>query len=108
MLHFGQFALGVRKMVEAVNEEDPRMLNEAVEVLRLEADNGNAHVQSTLGFLHWMACGVPYSDSKAYLYHEFGKEGGNAQSKMALAYRYFRNQVLGLFHIQISASLLRL
>ncbi|KAG0601960.1 hypothetical protein M758_11G151000 [Ceratodon purpureus] len=87
-----RFASGIRKMVEAVNEEDPRMLNEAIQVLQDEADNGNAHAQSTLGSLHWMACGVPHSDAKAYLYHEFAKEGGNAQSKMALAYRYYRNQ----------------
>lgn len=97
IISWPQFASGIRKMVEAVNEEDPRMLNEAIQVLRDEADDGNAHAQSTLGSLHWMACGVPYSDPKAYLYHEFAKEGGNAQSKMALAYRYYRNQVLGLF-----------
>jgi SEL1 protein len=93
-------------MVEAVDEEDPRMLNEAIQVLRDEADEGNAHAQSTLGSLHWMACGVPHSDAKAFLYHEFAKEGGNAQSKMALAYRYYRNQVLGLLLIWINASLL--
>lgn len=80
-------------MVEAVDEEDPRMLNNAIEILRSEAVDGNAHAQSTLGFLHWMAIGVPYSDAKAYLYHEFAKEGGNPQSKMALAYRHYRNQV---------------
>uniref|UniRef100_A0A7I4C8R2 ERAD-associated E3 ubiquitin-protein ligase component HRD3A n=2 Tax=Physcomitrium patens TaxID=3218 RepID=A0A7I4C8R2_PHYPA len=87
-----KFALGIRKMVEAVDEEDPRMLNNAIEILRSEAVDGNAHAQSTLGFLHWMAIGVPYSDAKAYLYHEFAKEGGNPQSKMALAYRHYRNQ----------------
>lgn len=80
-------------MIEAVNEVDYPMMKEAIELLQSEADNGNPHAQSTLGLLHWTASGVPHSDAKAYLYHEFAKEGGNAQSKMALAYRYFRNQV---------------
>lgn len=93
ILELVQFALWIRKMAEAVNEEDPDMLKEAIVGLQSEADLGNAHAQSTLGFLHWMGCGVPYVDAKAFLYHDFAKEGGNSQSKMALAYRYFRNQV---------------
>lgn len=93
-----QFASAIRKMAEAVNEEDPGMLKEAIEVLRVEADVGNAHAQSALGFLHWMGCGVAYGDAKAFLYHDFAKEGGNSQSKMALAYRYLRNQVHSSLH----------
>lgn len=88
-----QFASGIRKMVVSVSEEDPDLLKGAIETLRLGADVGNAHAQSALGFLHWMGCGVEYGDAKAFLYHGFAKEGGNSQSKMALAYRYFRNQV---------------
>lgn len=88
-----QFATSVREMIEGVDEEDWHMLSEAVKGLQSEADKGTAHAQSTLGFLHWMGCGVNLSDAKAHLYHHFAAEGGNPQSKMALAYSYYRHKV---------------
>lgn len=89
-------------MITGVNEEDPQMLSEAVEILKSEADKGNAHAQSTLGYLHWIGCGVKLSDARAYVLHHFAAEGGNPQSKMALAYNHFRHQVVNVLvsHMQ--------
>lgn len=80
-------------MVEGISEGEPKMLEEAIKHLNVEADRGNGHAQSTLAFLHGSGYGMEQSDSKAFLYHHFAAEGGNLQSKMALAYSYSRRQV---------------
>ncbi|KAJ7526127.1 hypothetical protein O6H91_17G083700 [Diphasiastrum complanatum] len=85
-----QYVSGVKKLVEAVNEGDLNLLTEAQTDLEAAADKGHPHAQSTLAFLHGHGYGVEQSDSKAFLYHYFASEGGSYQSKMALAYNYFR------------------
>eukprot|EP00252_Welwitschia_mirabilis_P001496 TRINITY_DN1135_c0_g1_i1.p1 TRINITY_DN1135_c0_g1~~TRINITY_DN1135_c0_g1_i1.p1 ORF type:complete len:678 (+),score=132.79 TRINITY_DN1135_c0_g1_i1:342-2375(+) len=84
---------GINKMMNAVSEGLPDIMNEAVSDLQQAADAGNAHAQSTLGFLHGIGSGVEQSDAKAFLYHHFAAEGGNYQSKMAMAYTYYRQQM---------------
>uniref|UniRef100_A0A0D6R345 DOD-type homing endonuclease domain-containing protein n=1 Tax=Araucaria cunninghamii TaxID=56994 RepID=A0A0D6R345_ARACU len=84
---------GVNKMMFAVGEGNPDLLKEAIEDFQPAADSGHAHAQSTLGFLYASGCGVEQSNAKAFLYHHFAAEGGNLQSKMALAYTYYRQQI---------------
>ena len=84
---------GVRKMLDAATYGDPDTLSAAVSQFRKAADEGHAHAQSTLAFLYGNGIGVEHSDSKAFLYHSFAAESGNFQSKLALAYGYFRQQV---------------
>ncbi|KAL2607406.1 hypothetical protein R1flu_025979 [Riccia fluitans] len=84
---------GVRNMVDGLAEGDPVLLAEAISELRKAADGGHPHAQSTLGFLHGSGYGIEKSDAKAHLYHHFAAEGGNFQSKMALAYSYHRQQL---------------
>ncbi|CAM6095755.1 unnamed protein product [Calypogeia fissa] len=88
-----QYARGVRKMVDGIGDGDPDVLKEAVQELQAAADRGHPHAQSTLGYLHASGYGMDKDDAKAYLYHYFAAEGGNFQSKMALAYSYSRQQV---------------
>ncbi|XP_057828091.2 ERAD-associated E3 ubiquitin-protein ligase component HRD3A [Cryptomeria japonica] len=87
------YVSGLNKMMFAVSEGDPELMKEAVTDLQLAADGGHAHAQSTLGFLYGSGNGVDQSDAKAFLYHHFAAEGGNFQSKMALAYIYHRQQM---------------
>ncbi|KAG6551776.1 hypothetical protein Mapa_006593 [Marchantia paleacea] len=88
-----QYGKGVRKMVQGLGDGDPALLAAAIADLRVAADRGHAHAQSTLGFLHGSGYGMDKSDAKAHLYHHFAAEGGNFQSKMALAYSYHRQQL---------------
>lgn len=89
----GLYVSGVNKMMLAVSEGEPELMKEAISDLHLSADGGYAHAQSTLGLLFEIGSGVEQSDAKAFLYHHFAAEGGNFQSKMALAYTYYRQQM---------------
>lgn len=80
-------------MVESVSKGDSRILDEAIVSLKEEAKSGNVHALSTLAFLFGTGYGVQTNDAKAFLYHHFAANGGNLQSKMALAYSYSRQQV---------------
>ncbi len=88
-----QYAIGVRMMFQGVSEGEPQVLSEAIRHLQADADQGNAHAQSTLAFLLGIGYGTEQSNPKAFLLHHFAAEGGNFQSKMALAYSYSRQQV---------------
>eukprot|EP00249_Psilotum_nudum_P022952 c28701_g1_i2 orf=217-2274(+) len=84
---------GVQKMLYAVSAGEPEFLEAAIRDLEQAADQGNAHAQSTLAFLYGSGCGVQHSNAKAFLFHHFAAEGGDFQSKMALAYSYLRLQI---------------
>lgn len=84
---------GVKKMADAFGKGEPGELQDAIRVLQSAADNGHAHAQSTLAFLYGSGTGLQQSEPKSLLYHHFAAEGGNCQSKMALAYYYYRQQV---------------
>jgi SEL1 protein len=88
-----QYAIGVRMMFQGVSEGEPQVLSEAIRHLQADADQGNAHAQSTLAFLLGIGYGTEQSNPKAFLLHHFAAEGGNFQSKMALAYSYSRQQM---------------
>ncbi|KAJ1437785.1 Tetratricopeptide-like helical domain superfamily [Sesbania bispinosa] len=57
------------------------------------AESGYPAAQSVLGFLWGMGLLRERSKGKAFLYHHFAAEGGNMQSKMALAYTYTRQDM---------------
>ncbi|GAB2219921.1 hypothetical protein Drorol1_Dr00007561 [Drosera rotundifolia] len=84
---------GVRKIVEAASEGDGRAMEEGVEEIERAAREGDANAMSVLGFLYQIGMGKERSKAKAFLYHSFAAEGGNLQSKMALAHIYSRQDM---------------
>ncbi|XP_043696360.1 ERAD-associated E3 ubiquitin-protein ligase component HRD3A-like [Telopea speciosissima] len=89
----GLYYSGIRKMVSSVCSGDPRLMEEATSEIEAAAVGGFPHAQSAFGFL----CGTgrlrEQDRAKAFLYHHFAAVGGNMQSKMALAYTYFRQDM---------------
>ncbi|KAI6683515.1 hypothetical protein NL676_029428 [Syzygium grande] len=84
---------GVSKMMAAASSGEGRLMEEAVSEFEDGAAAGYAHAQSALGFLYGMGQMRDRSKGKAFLYHHFAAEGGNMQSKMALAYTYLRQDM---------------
>ncbi|KAH7315088.1 hypothetical protein KP509_21G033500 [Ceratopteris richardii] len=87
------YITGIHKLLDAASLGDPDILAESVSYLAKAASEGHAHAQSTLAFLYSNGIGVKYIDSMAFLYHSFASSSGNYQSKLALAYSYFRQQM---------------
>lgn len=90
-----RYSSGLSKMVAAASEGDAQVMEEAVAKIEAAANEGHAHARSVLGFLYGMGMMREANKAKAFLYHHFAAEGGNAQSKMALAYTYSRQDVSG-------------
>ncbi|KAG8388040.1 hypothetical protein BUALT_Bualt02G0083800 [Buddleja alternifolia] len=84
---------GVRKMVEAASRGDFRVMEEGAAEIEAAAAKGHPHSQSVLGFMCSMGMGRETSKAKAFLHHCFASQGGNMQSKMALAYTYYRQEM---------------
>ncbi|CAL5442442.1 unnamed protein product [Camellia sinensis] len=84
---------GVTKMVTAVSSGDPRLMEEASAEIEAAAAGGYPHAQSALGFLYNMGVTRERNGAKAFMYHHFAANGGNMQSKMALAYTYSRQDM---------------
>ncbi|PIN22874.1 Extracellular protein SEL-1 [Handroanthus impetiginosus] len=84
---------GVRKMVEASSRGEFRVMEEASAEIEAAAELGQPHGQSVMGFLYGMGIGRERNEGKAFLYHYFAAQGGNMQSKMALAYTYNRQEM---------------
>ncbi|XP_020229081.1 ERAD-associated E3 ubiquitin-protein ligase component HRD3A-like [Cajanus cajan] len=72
---------------------DPALIEDAAAEIAAAADIGHPAAQSVLGFLWGMGLLRERSKGKAFLYHHFASEGGNMQSKMALAYTYTRQDM---------------
>ncbi|XP_040998075.1 ERAD-associated E3 ubiquitin-protein ligase component HRD3A-like isoform X1 [Juglans microcarpa x Juglans regia] len=79
---------GVSKMVSAASSGDARLMEEAAAEIENAASEGHAHARSVLGFLHGMGLMKQRNKAKSFMYHHFAAEGGNMQSKMALANSY--------------------
>ncbi|RWW08064.1 hypothetical protein GW17_00028524 [Ensete ventricosum] len=87
---------GVRHMISAAAAaSDPADMEVAAAEIEAAASAGLPHAQSALGFLYGTGLMRPQSRSKSFLYHHFAAKGGNMQSKMALAYTYFRQHMHG-------------
>ncbi|KAL6584426.1 ERAD-associated E3 ubiquitin-protein ligase component hrd3a [Orobanche minor] len=84
---------GVRKMVEAAAKGEYRIMEEAAAEIEAVAAVGQSHGQSVIGLLYNMGIGREMSEGKAFLHHYFAALGGNMQSKLALAYTYYRQEM---------------
>ncbi|CAN4125252.1 unnamed protein product [Withania somnifera] len=91
--HEGAYYSAVSKIVKAYNRGDERAMEEAASEIEAAASEGHPHAQSILGFLYGMGIGRERSKAKSFLYHHFAAEGGNMQSKMALAFTYSRQEM---------------
>ncbi|WCJ30483.1 ERAD-associated E3 ubiquitin-protein ligase component HRD3A [Euphorbia peplus] len=74
-------------MLVAASGGEVRVMEEAVGEIEEAAKAGNCHAQSVLGLMR------ERNKGKSFVYHHFGADGGNMQSKMALAYTYSRQDV---------------
>ncbi|GER25534.1 hypothetical protein STAS_01122 [Striga asiatica] len=83
---------GVRRMVEAAAKGEFRIMEEAAAEIEAAAADGHPHGQSVMGLLYSMGIGRERNEGKAFLHHHFAAQGGNMQSKMALAYTYYRQE----------------
>ncbi|KAJ0105711.1 hypothetical protein Patl1_19607 [Pistacia atlantica] len=83
----------VAKMMSAVSDGDKRKMREATAEIEAAADEGEPHSRSVLAFLYGMGMMRERNKAKAFMYHHFAAEGGNIQSKMALAYTYLRQDM---------------
>lgn len=68
-------------------------VDDALGLIDKSAVEGFAHAQSVLGFCYGSGVGMKMNRGKSMVYHQFAADGGNAQSKLALAYSYFRQTV---------------
>lgn len=94
----GSYYAAVEKMISASTNGDARMMEEAAAEIETAANTeGDPHARSVLGFLHGMGMMLERNKAKAFLNHYFAAEGGNAQSMMALAYTYSRQDVSFVF-----------
>ncbi|EPS72120.1 hypothetical protein M569_02635, partial [Genlisea aurea] len=84
---------GVKKLVEGFARGEFRILEEAAAQIQDAADKGSPQAQSLMGFLYGMGIGREMSEAKAFLHHYFASQGGNMQSKLALAYSYYRREM---------------
>ncbi|KAK9266175.1 hypothetical protein L1049_027240 [Liquidambar formosana] len=90
---------GVTKMISAVSSGDPRAMKEAASEIEAAAVGGNPHAQSVLGFLYQTGMMREWNRMKAFMYHCFAADGGNVQSRMALAYDYSRQDATALYKL---------
>ncbi|PKA64873.1 F-box protein [Apostasia shenzhenica] len=84
---------GVRDMIYAASSGDPSAMEAAASQIEASATSGFPHAQSTLAFLHGAGILRRQSRPKSFLYHNFAAEGGNMQSKMVLAYTFYRQDM---------------
>lgn len=84
---------GLAKMVAGVSSGEPRLMEESTSAIETAAKAGDPHARSVLGFSYQMGMGRERNKAKAILYHAFAAEGGNLQSKMALAHIYARQDM---------------
>ncbi|KAJ6677109.1 ERAD-ASSOCIATED E3 UBIQUITIN-PROTEIN LIGASE COMPONENT HRD3A-RELATED [Salix viminalis] len=89
-----QYYSAVEKMLSAVSDGEVGVMEESVaEIEELASAKGNLHAQSVLGFLYGLGQIKERNKAKAFLYHYFAAEGGNLQSKLAIAYTYYRQHM---------------
>ncbi|KOM30463.1 hypothetical protein LR48_Vigan01g001700 [Vigna angularis] len=72
---------------------NPALIEDGAVEIVAASETGHPAAQFVLGFLWEMGLLRERSKGKAFLYHHFAAEGGNMQSKMALAYKYTRQDM---------------
>ncbi|CAA2974563.1 ERAD-associated E3 ubiquitin- ligase component HRD3A [Olea europaea subsp. europaea] len=83
----------VRKMVEASSRGEYGLMEEAASEIDAASTSGDPHAQSVMGFFYNMGMTREKNKAKAFLHHYFAAHDGNMQSKMALAYTYYRQEM---------------
>lgn len=91
--HYSLYFSGVRDMIYAASSGEPSAMDAAASQIEASASAGFPHAQSTIAFLYGTGLLRRHSRAKSFLYHSFAAEGGNMQSKMVLAYTYYRQDV---------------
>uniref|UniRef100_A0A8R7Q4T7 ERAD-associated E3 ubiquitin-protein ligase component HRD3A n=1 Tax=Triticum urartu TaxID=4572 RepID=A0A8R7Q4T7_TRIUA len=87
------FVAGVRAMISAASSGDEAAFSTASAQIDAAAAGGHPGAQSALAFLSGAGMARPVSRSRAFLLHKFAADAGDLQSKMALAYAYFRQEM---------------
>jgi SEL1 protein len=87
------FVAGARAMLSAASDGDDAAFATAAAQIEAAAEAGHPGAQSALAFLTGAGMTRPASRSLAFLLHKFAADAGDLQSKMALAYSYFRQEV---------------
>ncbi|KAG7586913.1 Sel1-like repeat [Arabidopsis thaliana x Arabidopsis arenosa] len=88
-----QYYSGLNKILSAASVGNNTLMEEAVSEIDSSASSGDPHAQSVMGFVYGIGMMRETSRSKSILHHHFAAEGGNMQSKMALAFRYLRQNM---------------
>ncbi|CAA7043144.1 unnamed protein product [Microthlaspi erraticum] len=88
-----QYYSGLHKILAAASEGNTVLMEEAVSEIDSSASSGDPHAQSVMGFVYGIGMMRETSRAKSILHHHFAAEGGNTQSKMALAFRYLRQNM---------------
>ncbi|KAK3151100.1 hypothetical protein QOZ80_3AG0241710 [Eleusine coracana subsp. coracana] len=87
------FVAGARAMISAASAGDDAAFATAAAQIEAAAAEGHPGAQSGLAFLSGAGMTRPASRSRAFLLHKFAADAGDLQSKMALAYSYFRQEM---------------
>ncbi|CAL4930209.1 unnamed protein product [Urochloa decumbens] len=87
------FVAGARAMLSAASEGDDAAFITAAAQIEAAATAGHPGAQSALAFLSGAGMTRPASRSRAFLLHKFAADAGDLQSKMAIAYSYFRQEM---------------
>ncbi|KAG2541976.1 hypothetical protein PVAP13_9NG669600 [Panicum virgatum] len=87
------FVAGARAMLSAASEGDDVAFVTAAAQIEAAATAGHPGAQSALAFLSSAGMTRPASRSRAFLLHKFAADAGDLQSKMAIAYSYFRQEM---------------
>ncbi|AQL07900.1 ERAD-associated E3 ubiquitin-protein ligase component HRD3A [Zea mays] len=87
------FVAGTRAMLSAASDGDDAAFTTAAAQIEASAEAGHPGAQSALAFLTGAGMTRPASRSLAFLLHKFAADAGDLQSKMALAYSYFRQEM---------------
>ncbi|GJN08413.1 hypothetical protein PR202_ga26326 [Eleusine coracana subsp. coracana] len=80
-------------MISAASAGDDAAFATAAAQIEAAAAEGHPGAQSGLAFLSGAGMTRPASRSRAFLLHKFAADAGDLQSKMALAYSYFRQEM---------------
>lgn len=86
-------------MVRAVSSGEEGLMDEGASEIETAAFSGHPHARSVLGFLQNTGQMREKNKGKGFMYHFFAAEGGNMQSKMSLAYTYYKQDVRTLIFI---------
>jgi SEL1 protein len=87
------FVAGASAMISAASTGNEAAFSTASAQIEAAAAGGHPGAQSALAFLTGAGMTRPVSRSRAFLLHKFAADAGDLQSKMALAYSYFRQEV---------------